>query len=66
MLCLLVSIRSAWLARAAGVGRQVETSLPGGVVRGLFEDLNSDGALLLRLSSGELRQINAGDVYFPN
>jgi BirA family biotin operon repressor/biotin-[acetyl-CoA-carboxylase] ligase len=60
------SIRSAWLARAVGVGREVETSLPGGVVRGLFEDLNSDGALLLRLSSGELRQINAGDVYFPN
>lgn len=60
------SIRSAWLARAAGVGQQVETSLPSGVVKGLFEDLNSDGALLLRLSSGELRQINAGDVYFPN
>lgn len=57
-------IRRAWTARAAGVGGACEARLPSETVRGRAEGLDADGALLLRLPSGEARRITAGDVFF--
>ncbi len=58
-------VRDAWLAGAAGMGGPCVARLgEGRVVSGVAEDLDLDGALLLRLDSGELRRITAGDVMF--
>ena len=54
------TIRSAWLERAAGVGKEV--SVEG--VSGRFEGLSADGALLITLADGTQRQIHAGEVRF--
>jgi len=59
------SIRRAWLARAEGVGSQVTVRLPEESFEGLFEGLAEDGAAQIRLGSGELRLVSAGDVFFP-
>ena len=57
-------LRTAWLARAAGLGRPIRTRLAESEMHGVFEDLDDDGALLLRAPSGELTRITAGDVFF--
>jgi len=57
-------IREAWLARAVGVGQACTARLPHEIVQGTAEGLDGDGALLLRLPSGERRRITAGDVFF--
>lgn len=57
-------VRAAWLARAARLGQPIEARLPRESVTGRFEDLDSDGALVLRTQTG-LRRIAAADVYFP-
>ena len=48
----------AWEARCQHIGQQV--SVEG--VKGTFLGLAQDGALLLRLTNGECKQIYAGDV----
>ena len=56
-------IRAAWRARAAGLGEPIEARLGHATLRGRFEDLGADGALLLRLDDGDLRAIHAGEVF---
>lgn len=56
------SIRDAWLARAAGIGRQIEVRLPSETVPGTFAGLDAEGVLLLGTAEG-VRRIAAGDVY---
>lgn len=58
------TIRDQWLAAAHPVGTPLRAALPdGAVVEGSFEDLDGDGALILRLASGARRAIHAGDVF---
>lgn len=57
-------IREAWLARATGLGREICVRLPREEVRGTFEGVDADGALLLSRGSRR-RTIAAGDVFFP-
>jgi BirA family biotin operon repressor/biotin-[acetyl-CoA-carboxylase] ligase len=54
------AIRSAWLERAAGVGKEV--SVDG--LTGRFEGLAEDGALLMTLGDGTQKHIHAGDAHF--
>ena len=56
-------IRTRWLARAAGRGKPLEARLGTETVVGTFDDLASDGALLLRLHNGTVRAIHAGEVF---
>ena len=56
------AIRSAWLERAAGVGKEV--SVDG--MAGRFEGLSADGALLMTLADGTQRRIHAGEVRFAD
>jgi BirA family transcriptional regulator, biotin operon repressor / biotin---[acetyl-CoA-carboxylase] ligase len=58
-------IRTAWLERALGLGQPIIVRLPNETCEGIFVGLASDGALNLQLSNGRLRQISAGDVFFP-
>ena len=57
-------IRAAWGLRAIGMNAPCEARLGSETIHGTAEGLDSDGALRLRLSSGELRRISAGDVFF--
>ena len=57
-------VRKAWLEHAVGMGRMCSARVGQGVVSGAAEGLDVDGALLLRLDSGEVRRITAGDVVF--
>ncbi len=56
-------IREAWLARAARLGETVTARMPNRDVIGTFEDVDSDGNLILRTSKG-IEAIPAADVYF--
>src|SRR5262245_3570465 len=58
--------RDAWLAAAIGVGRDVAVMLDGETVGGRFEGLGLDGAMMLRLADGTLRQLHAGEVAFAS
>jgi BirA family biotin operon repressor/biotin-[acetyl-CoA-carboxylase] ligase len=58
------SIAEAWTRRAHGLGFACVAQLSSETVRGIAEGLDPDGALRLRLPSGEIRRITAGDVFF--
>jgi BirA family biotin operon repressor/biotin-[acetyl-CoA-carboxylase] ligase len=59
----LAAVRDAWLAAAHPVGTALSVRLPDGGTRdGLFDGLDADGALILRLASGERHVIHAADV----
>lgn len=51
-----------WRARLATLGQPVRAGLPDEVLEGTAEDVDADGALLLRLADGSLRRVLAGDV----
>ncbi|MCE5259051.1 MAG: biotin--[acetyl-CoA-carboxylase] ligase [Chloroflexi bacterium] len=52
----------AWRERLATLGEQVRVSTPQEASEGLAEDVDANGALLLRLADGSRRTILAGDV----
>jgi BirA family biotin operon repressor/biotin-[acetyl-CoA-carboxylase] ligase len=56
-------LRETWLQRASGLGKQVRARLETEEVKGVFETLDGDGALMLRMPDGSLRRIAAGDVF---
>ncbi|MDP6707079.1 MAG: biotin--[acetyl-CoA-carboxylase] ligase [Alphaproteobacteria bacterium] len=56
-------VRSAWLARAAFVGEPIGVQLADGALQGRFEDLATDGSLVLRLDDGSTRPIGAGEIH---
>ena len=60
----LPAIRKAWMARAAGLGSQVEVNMGSRVLRGRFESLDDRGRLVLRAPTGVATAVSAGDVYF--
>jgi len=56
-------LRTAWLARAQGLGAPIRARLPHEERHGAFEGIDASGALLLR-EPGGLRAITAGEVFF--
>jgi len=57
-------VRDAWLAKAGGLAEEIEVRLSNETIRGRFERLDRDGALILALPGGETRRITSGDVFF--
>ena len=55
--------RRRWLARAAGIGGPLVARLGSEEVAGIFDGLDEDGALRLRLPGGGCRAIHAGEVF---
>ncbi len=55
-------VRTAWLARASGLGGEIRVRLDRATLTGRFFDLDGDGALLLDAADGR-RRIAAGDVF---
>lgn len=58
-------IRTDWLSRAEALGETVHIRAGDLVIEGVFEDLELDGALVLRLPDGSRRSIRAGEVEIP-
>ncbi len=57
-------VRRRWLERAHPVGTALTARLPDEtMVDGLFDGLDAQGALLLRLAGGERRVIHAADIF---
>jgi BirA family biotin operon repressor/biotin-[acetyl-CoA-carboxylase] ligase len=60
----LPEVRSRWLERAHPVGTALSVRLPEQpLIEGLFDGLDENGALRLRLPSGECQVIHAADVF---
>jgi BirA family biotin operon repressor/biotin-[acetyl-CoA-carboxylase] ligase len=60
----LAETRARWLESAHPIGTALRTHMPdGSTIDGLFEGLDADGALILRLADGTARVIHAGDVF---
>jgi BirA family biotin operon repressor/biotin-[acetyl-CoA-carboxylase] ligase len=57
------AIRSAWLARASGIGDPVEVRLTNRSIAGTFDAIDPSGALVLRHRDGTRETIAAGDVF---
>ncbi len=57
-------VRAAWTEYAHPVGTALSLTLPdGSSMDGLFDGLDGDGALRLRLADGAVRVIHAADVF---
>jgi BirA family biotin operon repressor/biotin-[acetyl-CoA-carboxylase] ligase len=56
-------LRTAWLARASGLGEPIRARLPHEERNGVFEGIDGNGALLLN-EQGLVRPISAGEVFF--
>ncbi len=54
--------RKDWLARAEALGQTVQVRAGETMAEGIFEDMEDDGALLLRLPDGSRRTIRAGEI----
>jgi BirA family transcriptional regulator, biotin operon repressor / biotin---[acetyl-CoA-carboxylase] ligase len=59
-------IRNAWLKRAGGLNQPATVRLAHETFDGVFEGLDENGALLLRLANGSTRYVTAGDVFFAS
>jgi BirA family biotin operon repressor/biotin-[acetyl-CoA-carboxylase] ligase len=56
------ALRAGWAARLDWLGEPVVATTAEGEVAGLAEGVAEDGALLIRLDSGAVRRVLAGDV----
>lgn len=56
------SPHEAWRERLATLGQPVTVGTPEEVIEGQAEDVDADGALLVRLPDGSLRRVLVGDV----
>jgi len=57
-----VSMRDAWRERLITINQAVKATMPGRVVEGIAEDVDEDGALIVRTADGERVTVEAGDV----
>jgi BirA family biotin operon repressor/biotin-[acetyl-CoA-carboxylase] ligase len=55
-------VRDRWRERLITVGQRVTATTPSGVTEGVAEDVDTDGALLIRKDDGALATVEAGDV----
>ncbi len=55
-------LKPHWLKRASGLGGPIRARLADREIKGVFEDLDHDGALLLRSDAG-LTRITAAEVF---
>ena len=56
------AIRESWLKDAAGLGQEFTAMVNNSEIRGRFESLGDDGAMILALADGSLKSIHSGEV----
>lgn len=55
-----------WERYSLLIGRQIKIETPAETIAGLATGLSEDGALMMKLSSGNLRKVYAGDAHIAN
>jgi BirA family biotin operon repressor/biotin-[acetyl-CoA-carboxylase] ligase len=55
-------LRNAWAARLINLGRDVRVQIDDRILEGRSEDVDHDGALLLRTKDGQVHRLLSGDV----
>lgn len=55
-------VLAAWRAHSVTLGQPVTVTSVAGTIEGLAEDVDADGSLLVRLDSGILKRVLAGEV----
>lgn len=55
-------LRAMWAARLINLGREIRVQLDDEIIAGRSESVDTDGALLLRTSDGQLHRLLSGDV----
>lgn len=55
--------RQLWLHQASFLGELIQARTESGTQEGIFEDLDEEGALVLRTRQGEIHRITCGDVF---
>jgi BirA family biotin operon repressor/biotin-[acetyl-CoA-carboxylase] ligase len=60
----LAAVLETYRCHLRGVGAPVSVRIEGKTVQGVFDALEDDGTLALRLADGPIRRISAGDVFF--
>jgi BirA family transcriptional regulator, biotin operon repressor / biotin---[acetyl-CoA-carboxylase] ligase len=55
--------RTDWIRRASGLGRDIRVRLADRDIIGTFKEIDTSGRLVLRLASGDVEVIAAGDVF---
>jgi BirA family biotin operon repressor/biotin-[acetyl-CoA-carboxylase] ligase len=58
-----LGLKPDWLKRASGLGGPIRARLADREMKGVFEDLDHDGALLLRTPDLDLIRITAAEVF---
>jgi BirA family biotin operon repressor/biotin-[acetyl-CoA-carboxylase] ligase len=56
------SMRDRWRNRLVTLGKDVRATWQGGMAEGIAEDVDDDGALLIRTATGTVTRVEAGDV----
>jgi len=59
----LAAVLSRWQARAHARGTALKVNAPEGVIEGLYDGLEADGALRLKTPDGGLHIVHAGDIF---
>jgi BirA family biotin operon repressor/biotin-[acetyl-CoA-carboxylase] ligase len=57
------AVRSDWLIRAAGIGKDIRVRLSAKELEGQFQGLDETGHLLLRLPDGNIQVVSSGEVF---
>ena len=57
-------ILTQWRQWARNIGQAVMVRLEKQTLEGIFEDIDGDGALILRLAAGDKMLVTAGDLFF--
>ena len=57
-------LRAEWTRHATGLGARCVARVGDRTTEGVAVEMDVDGALVLRLDSGELQRITAGDIFF--
>lgn len=58
------ALRAAWLFRAHGLGQPIVARLADDSLNGVFEGLDAEGCLQLRMADGNLKTISSGEIFF--
>lgn len=53
-----------WRKEAGGIGALITVRMPKTEERGIFEGIDDNGLLLLKMPAGDVKTISAGDVFF--
>jgi BirA family biotin operon repressor/biotin-[acetyl-CoA-carboxylase] ligase len=60
----IADVLARWRKSAAGIGAPVAVTQDGEVMRGIFENIDDDGRLVVRAEDNRRIAISAGDVHF--